>query len=36
MDELRDLLQESALVFLVGGSTRGVRVGHSLGLQDVR
>jgi hypothetical protein len=29
-------LQESALVFPFSGSTRRVRVGHSLGLQDVR
>ena len=36
MDELGDLLQESALVFLFEGSARRVRVGHSLGVQDVR
>ena len=36
MDELGDLLQESALVFPLGRYSRRVRVGHSLGMQDVR
>jgi hypothetical protein len=35
MDELGDFLQEGAAVFLLE-SARRVRVGHSLGVQDVR
>jgi hypothetical protein len=36
MDELGDFLQESAPVFLFMEDARRMRVGHSLGMQDVR